>query len=94
MEQPIADAAADGADLARDTIDPVDLQVARERELRFLAAHPDLEQRFPGEWIAVDGEAVVANGDDLAGVLQRAEDAGHPDPFILSVPDPSLSYVF
>ena len=72
----------------------VDLLVARKHELRFFDEHPELEQQLAGEWVALDGEELIAHGHDLADVLQRASLAGHPHPFITRVPDPSVTFVF
>jgi len=81
----------DGAD---SHIQPVDLRVERERELHFFEAHPDLEHQLVDQWVALDGDALIAHGPDLDDVLRRAEGAGHPNPFVARVLDPTASYVF
>lgn len=70
------------------------LWIERERELRFFEAHPELEQQFAGQWVALDGDELISHGSELAKVLQAAQDAGHPTPFITRVPDPAVTFVF
>lgn len=93
MEQWSNDDALDALSLTDDCVKPVDLRVERERELRFFDAHPDLERQLIGQWVALDGDELISHGLDLEGVLQRADDAGHPDPFIMRVLDPAITYV-
>jgi len=77
-----------------DRVQPVDLRVERARELAFFDAHPDLERQLIDQWVALDGDAMIAHGPDLDDVLQRAEDAGHPNPFVARVLDPTASYIY
>ncbi len=72
----------------------VDLQVERDRELRFFQEHPELERQLVGQWVALDGEELVSHGTDLIDVVRRAADGGHPNPFITRVLDPAVTYVF
>ena len=81
-------------DDADERVQPVNLLVERARELEFFDAHPELEHQLVDEWVALDGDALIAHGPDLDDVLRRAEDAGHPNPFVARVLDPTASYIF
>ena len=43
----------------------------------WLADHPEIEQRYAGEWILVENQRIIAHDTDLAKVLKIAE--AHPD---------------
>jgi hypothetical protein len=77
-----------------DNVRATDLTIVRARELHFFDARPDLERQLVGEWVALDGDELISHGTDLDDVLQRAEDAGHPNPFVTRVLDPTVTYVF
>jgi len=58
-----------------------------DRELAWISEHR--EALFPahaGEWIAVDGERLVATAGDLPTLMQRAADRGYPHPFVTHIP--------
>jgi hypothetical protein len=65
----------------------------RTVELAWLQRHEaELARLYPGQWIALDGDRLVAHADDLPGLLALARQAGHPHPFITAVPrEPILS---
>ena len=71
-----------------------DTPAVRERERLFFAAHPDLELELIGQWVALDGDELVAHGDDLAVVIEQARRAGHPHPFLTRVFDPASTFIF
>ena len=48
-----------------------------EKELAWLAHHPDQEHRFAGEWVLVENGHIIAHDADLAAVLKVAR--SHPD---------------
>lgn len=77
-----------------DSVRVPDLQVERARELHYFDTRPELERQLVGEWVALDGDELISHGSDLDEVLQRAEDAGHPNPFVTRVLDPTIAYVF
>lgn len=67
-------------------VEPIMEDDGRAIEMAWLHAHQDyLQHNYPGNWIAVDGQQVVAHGADLPAVLQLAADAGHPHPFVTLV---------
>ena len=68
-------------------IEPMPAEDFRETEMSWLQAHQeDLGHAFPGQWIAIDGQTVVAHAPDLPTLLQVATEAGHPHPFVSLVP--------
>ena len=59
----------------------------RAVEVAWLQEHSaELAERYPGEWLAVDGPQLVAHASDLATLLQQAAATGHPNPFITAAP--------
>lgn len=48
-----------------------------EKDFEWLAAHPEVERRYAGEWILVENEQIIAHGKDLGAVLEIAK--SHPD---------------
>ncbi|HEX9735352.1 MAG TPA: DUF5678 domain-containing protein [Thermoanaerobaculia bacterium] len=46
------------------------------KEFIWLVAHPEIDAQYPGEYIAIVGDAVVAHGEDFAKVLLEAEKHG------------------
>lgn len=58
----------------------------RAVEMAWLGDHGnELAERYPGEWIAVDGSALIAHSADLPTLLEPARAAGHPDPLVTAV---------
>jgi hypothetical protein len=58
----------------------------RASEMAWLAAHEtDLIHEYAGRWIAIEGQAVVANAGDLATLLQMSNQAGYPHPFVTRI---------
>jgi predicted DNA-binding antitoxin AbrB/MazE fold protein len=49
-------------------------------------------RHFAGEWVALDGNRVVAHGPKLAAVKAAAQAAGVSQPFFASVPDDDLPF--
>lgn len=62
------------------------------KEYIWLLAHPEVTERYPGEYIAIVGEDVVAHGSDFKKVLQKAEQNGR-EPFIHKVPLPDRDLI-
>lgn len=48
----------------------------REREDAWCRAHPEVLKRHAGQWLVVEGEELVAHGEDPASVVRRARDRG------------------
>jgi len=47
---------------------------------------------YAGEWVALDGNRLVAHGPKLAAVKAAAQAAGVSRPFFASVPDDDLLF--
>jgi hypothetical protein len=43
------------------------------RELNWLLSHPEIEEKYVGEYIAIVGDKIVAHGKDFKKVLEEAE---------------------
>lgn len=54
------------------------------KEYSWLSQHPEIEEKYMGEWIAVHAEQIVAHDKDLQKVLK---DTSHLEP------PPHLTYV-
>lgn len=68
-------------------VEPMPEEDFRAIEMSWLQAHQEeLRHNFPGEWVAIEGQSVVAHAPDLPALLQAATQAGHPHPFVSLVP--------
>jgi len=54
-------------------------------ELNWLLSHPEIEEKYAGEYIAVASDRIVAHGKDFKKVLEEAEKVVK-EPFIHKVP--------
>lgn len=59
-----------------------DRQLLRADEQRWLAEHRD---EYVGQWVAVEGENLIAHGHDARAVYEAARDAGIRVPFLVRV---------
>jgi hypothetical protein len=41
-----------------------------------------------GEWVVLEGDALIAHGLDYAAVLEEARQAGIEIPFVVQIPEP------
>lgn len=48
------------------------------KEHSWLLEHPEIEQSYAGEYVAIVGETVASHGTDLKVVLQAARKNGRP----------------
>jgi len=51
------------------------------KEYTWLLMHPEIENQYAGEYIAIIGESIVGHGKDFPKVLKEAEIYGK-EPFI------------
>jgi hypothetical protein len=63
------------------------------RELNWLVSHPEIEEKYVGEYVAIVGEKIVAHGKDFKKVLEEAEKADSKEPFIHKVLPPDKELV-
>lgn len=45
----------------------------RSKELSWLLSHPEVENKYAGEYIAIAEDSIVAHGEDFKQVLKEAE---------------------
>ena len=57
----------------------------KETESTWLAQHPEIRQKYKGEYIAVSGQRVLAHGNILKDVMDQAKRID-PDPLLCKVP--------
>ena len=60
----------------------------RSRELNFCAEHPEVFAKLVGQWVALEGETIVASGESLAPVVAAARKRGIKVPFVFRVEQP------
>ncbi len=53
-------------------------------ELNWLLSHPEIEEKYVGEYIAIAGDKIVAHGRDFKKVLEKAGKE-HTEAFIHKV---------
>lgn len=59
----------------------------RERELGWLTSHRDELINMAGEWVVIEGSALVAHGADYVRVVAEARSLGVRIPFAIRVPE-------
>ncbi len=64
----------------------------RSLEMEFLRSHPEIFARYVGEWVALEGQQIVAHGRDPAKVVAGARRARVKIPFVFRVqPKPAAN---
>jgi hypothetical protein len=55
--------------------------------LEWLSQHlNDLQQKYAGQWIAVEGDTVVATAPDIGGLLNQTKHLNIEKPFVTKIP--------
>ena len=57
----------------------------KETESTWLAKHPEVREKYRGEYIAVSGQSVISHGKILKDVMEQARKMD-PDPLICKIP--------
>ena len=57
----------------------------RQVETKWREDHPELFSSYAGQWIALQGEKIIATGRDLSGVIRRARSRGISSPYVFFV---------
>jgi len=72
---------------------PLETTSAFQREMAFVST-PEQARRYAGQWVALDGDQVVAAGPRPREVLAEAETQGHNDPVLHYFPlrDPDTMF--
>ncbi|NOT60809.1 MAG: hypothetical protein HOP19_11370 [Acidobacteria bacterium] len=71
-------------------IEPIPLP-DRTREMQWLKEHA---RKFIGQWVALDGDRLIAHGPDAKAVYAAARADGAYLPMVDSIEDPDLPFVF
>ena len=59
---------------------------SRKTEINWLSKHGQLLKRLAGQWVAVEGEQLVAYGQTLADALEKSRAKGVEHPFVTRLP--------
>lgn len=86
------EAAQVALDLERADLKPV-ASGHRSRELDWCRTHAEVLRRFAGQWIVLEGEEIVAHGDDPLQVVAEARAKAIPVPYIFYVDDSDTNVV-
>jgi len=54
----------------------------RERETEWRRTHGDVLRAYAGQWLVLEGERIVAHGDDPAPLVARAREHGIRSPYV------------
>ena len=57
----------------------------RDQELRWIDTHRDVLRQFAGQWVVLEGEAIIASGPDPLHVVAKARARGVSIPYIFYV---------
>jgi len=57
----------------------------RQREQEWCRTHGDVLRRYSGEWVVVEGEEVIAHGDDPVPLVKEARERGIRSPYVFFV---------
>jgi len=57
----------------------------RSRELAFQQAHPEALRRLAGQWVVLEGETVIAHGNEPVRVVSEARSRGVRIPYVFFV---------
>lgn len=72
------------------------VQLDEDRQVESLFT-PELERElwnYPGKWVAIVDQEIIAVADTLMGLIQKAREAGHTEPLIHKVPAKDTNYFF
>jgi hypothetical protein len=64
----------------------------KETESNWLAKHPEVREKYRGEYIAVSGQRVISHGKILKDVMEQAREID-PDPLISKTPTQEILVV-
>jgi Family of unknown function (DUF5678) len=57
----------------------------RSRELEWCRTHTEVLRQFAGQWVVLEGEEIVAHGDDPLQVVAEARAKGIQVPYIFYI---------
>lgn len=65
----------------------------RQKEHEWRRTHREELQAFAGQWVVLDGEQIIAHGEDPARLVETAREKGIGTPYIFRVEPPSPNTV-
>ncbi len=57
----------------------------RQREQAWRQTHGDVLRSHAGEWLVLEGEEIIAHGDDPADLVKQARERGIRSPYVFFV---------
>ena len=63
------------------------------KEFHWISKHPEEKAKHKGEYIAIEGERIVAYGKDALRVLTQAKRTSRGDPLLVKVPEHDILVV-
>ena len=57
----------------------------RQREQEWRRTHGDVLRGYAGEWLVLEGEEIIAHGDDPADLVKQARARGIRSPYVFFV---------
>jgi hypothetical protein len=70
---------------AKRTTDHSRQRTLREREIEWRRNHPEQLREFENQWVALEGEQLIAHGTDPAEVIKKARALGIKRPYVFFV---------
>lgn len=67
------------------TLDRPKVRTLREREIEWRRTHPEVLKQFENKWVALEGQRIIAHGDDPADVIKSARAQGVKRPYVFFV---------
>ena len=61
------------------------LTYQRKEEEEFIGEHPEAFDPYVGQWVAMQGPAIIAGGPELSVVIKQACERGAPHPYVFRV---------
>lgn len=59
----------------------------RMAEISWLSSQGELRKRLAGQWVAVEGQHLIAHGERLIKVLEESRSQGVEHPFVVCLPE-------
>jgi hypothetical protein len=65
----------------------------RKQEIEWRRTHAEILKSFENEWVVLEGEEIIAHGDDPVRVIEEARSKGIRTPYIFFVEPQSEDFV-
>jgi len=67
------------------TIDRSKVRTLRQREIEWRRTHPEVLRQFENKWVVLEGQEIIAHGEDAADVIKAARSRGIKKPYVFFV---------